>query len=68
MRRDYCDRCEAEVTGKKRGHVDGVEDAELDGAGEVTEEAVLCSTCYGKFRSWLKDSSLRLIAVGKPKR
>jgi ribosomal protein S27AE len=46
MTKQYCDRCGAEITGKKSAAVSGVNDADTDGNGVVTEHADLCTRCY----------------------
>lgn len=53
MRRDFCDRCDAELTNTVSGHVIGIANADEDGNGEHTHEADLCARCYSRFHAWL---------------
>ena len=56
MTKMFCDRCGAELPkGLKSGHVDGIEDADVDGSGPFSDVADLCPSCYRAFRAWLKE-------------
>lgn len=56
MNRQYCDRCETETTGVRSAHVMGIDDADVDGQGDVTREADLCAECYAWLLNWLKPA------------
>jgi len=55
MTKTFCDRCEAETTGIKSGHVVGIPDADESGNGDVQHQADLCDACYHEWRNWLKQ-------------
>ena len=51
-----CDRCGKDVSDVKSGHVIGIEDADSEGDGEVTDVVDLCESCYLEYREWLKTT------------
>ncbi len=52
MRREYCDRCGTEVTGKQSSAIHGIADADAEGNGTHTQGFhIVCRRCY---RLWLK--------------
>jgi hypothetical protein len=53
MIKQFCDRCGAETSDAPAGHVNGIEDADERGNGQVTTQADLCGTCYQGFLDWL---------------
>lgn len=55
MTRDFCDRCHAEVTGKKSSAIHGIQDADRDGNGTANDHFdVVCLRCYRAFLVWMK--------------
>lgn len=57
MTRQFCDRCAAEITGKKSGSISGVEDADDNGGGTVTHDFDVCTACYRAFMKWMKQNA-----------
>lgn len=53
MIRHFCDRCGADVTGKKSSAVSGIADADPHRNGSVTTSADLCPRCYKALLTWL---------------
>lgn len=53
MRRQFCDRCGQEITGKTSGVVHGIKDGDEDGNGKVTEAVDLCPPCYRAWKAWI---------------
>lgn len=51
--RQFCDRCDVDITNEKCGAVVGIDDADEQGNGSVTERADLCVSCYVEFARWL---------------
>lgn len=52
MRRDYCDRCGADITDRASSSVQGIKEADLDGNGTITDGGAVCRKCYRLFRAW----------------
>lgn len=46
MTTQFCDRCYADITGKKSGRLLGIGDADETGDGNITDKADLCARCY----------------------
>jgi hypothetical protein len=57
MTRTFCDRCGLDITAVKSGRVEGVDDADVDGQGAVSDVADLCEPCYLDFRAWLHTTT-----------
>lgn len=56
MTRQFCDRCGADVTGRRWASVHVVADADAQGNGKVTTEGDLCPACYRLLVAWLKPA------------
>lgn len=54
MTRQFCDRCNADVTQKKSAAVTMVGDADAQGNGGVTTQADLCQPCRRALEHWLQ--------------
>ena len=52
--KQFCDRCEMDVTDIASGHLSGVEQADEQGNGTVTDDVDLCAECYIAFRQWVE--------------
>jgi hypothetical protein len=53
MTRQFCDRCNADVTNKRSAAVTMVGDADVQGNGDVTTKADLCQRCRRQLEHWL---------------
>lgn len=58
MKRMFCDRCLADVTGKVSAAVTGVADATVEGNGPITVQVDLCTRCYRELSAWLKPTPI----------
>lgn len=62
MIKEFCDRCDAEVTGKQTGAIHGIEDADHDGNGTATHHYdILCEPCYAAVIAFIRPSLRSLL-------
>jgi hypothetical protein len=59
MRRQFCDRCGADVTDKVSAAVSVVDNADAQGNGTVTRTADLCTHCRRALATWLHPGTTR---------
>jgi len=53
MTKQFCDRCGADITGKKSAAVHVIDDADETGNGRGPSFD-LCSRCAGQLKRWIK--------------
>jgi hypothetical protein len=53
MKRQFCDRCRADVTNKRSAALSIVPNADVHGNGEVTKQVDLCQDCRAELEHWL---------------
>lgn len=52
MTREFCDRCDVEVTGEQSSAIHGIENADKDGNGTHTHGYdIVCPRCY---QAWIE--------------
>jgi hypothetical protein len=59
MRRQFCDRCNADVTDKVSAAISVVGNATAQGDGTVTRTADLCTRCRRDLETWLQTPPTR---------
>lgn len=53
MTRQFCDRCDADISDKTSASLRIIDDADQQGNGTVTRTADLCKRCRSALATWL---------------
>lgn len=64
MKRQYCNRCNADVTNKKSAALYLIDDADENGGGTITGEWDLCPSCARTFRVFLNGAAIKAVRRG----
>lgn len=59
MTKQFCDRCGVEVTDVPSASISGIEDADENGGGTITDSYdIVCLPCYAAWKAFMGDPAV----------